>query len=100
MKVIEASMQTSLDLSSLFLANGVGIVLMLLLTLTNLFTPIIYVYHAVILYILISAIVVMKRYWEEYGARTFFNISMILVPILICDRTSGHVRDEERISSA
>jgi hypothetical protein len=42
-----------------------------------------YVYYAVILYYLISAIIVTRRYEKENGARTFFNINMFLVPILI-----------------
>ena len=71
---------------------------MLVMTLANLFTPIVYyisdsnvyerrpfgyVYYIVILYLLISAIVVTRRYEKEYGARAFFNINMFLIPILI-----------------
>ena len=71
---------------------------MLAATLVNLFYPLVYyidennvysrrplgyVYYAVILYYLITAIVVTKRYEKEHGARTFFNINMFLVPILV-----------------
>ena len=71
---------------------------MLLMTLINLFKPFVYyisennvyerrpfgyVYYAVILYLLISAIIVTKRYEREYGARTFFKINMFLIPILV-----------------
>lgn len=71
---------------------------MLSATLINLFTPVCYyisdknvyerrpfgyVYYAVILFYLISAIIVTRRYEKENGARTFFNINMFLVPILI-----------------
>lgn len=71
---------------------------MLVATLVNLFYPIVYyidennvysrrplgyAYYAVILYYLITAIVVTKRYEKEHGARTFFNINMFLVPILV-----------------
>lgn len=76
---------------------AVGAVL-LTATLVNLFYPFVYhisednvytrrpfgyVYYAVILYYLITAIVVTKRYEKEHGARTFFNINMFLVPILV-----------------
>ena len=72
--------------------------IMLSATLINLITPVCYyisdknvyerrpfgyVYYAVILYYLISAIIVTRRYEKENGARTFFNINMFLVPILI-----------------
>lgn len=71
---------------------------MLAATLVNLFYPLVYyidennvysrrplgyVYYAVILYYLITAIVVTKRYEKEHGTRTFFNINMFLVPILV-----------------
>ena len=71
---------------------------MLAATLVNLFYPLVYyidennvysrrplgyVYYAVILYYLITAIAVTKRYEKEHGARTFFNINMFLVPILV-----------------
>lgn len=71
---------------------------MLIMTLINLIWPVVYyisdsnvyerrpfgyVYYAVILYLLISAIVVTRRYEREYGARTFFNINMFLIPILV-----------------
>ena len=71
---------------------------MLLMTLINLIWPVVYyisdanvyerrpfgyVYYAVILYLLISAIVVTHRYVKEYGARPFFNINMFLIPILV-----------------
>ena len=76
---------------------AVGAVL-LAATMVNLFYPLVYyidennvysrrplgyVYYAVILYYLITAIVVTKRYEKEHGARTFFNINMFLVPILV-----------------
>lgn len=76
---------------------AVGAVL-LTATLVNLFYPFVYhisednvysrrpfgyVYYAAILYYLITAIVVTKRYEKEHGARTFFNINMFLVPILV-----------------
>lgn len=75
-----------------------AVIFMLIMTLVNLFTPIVYyisdsnvyerrpfgyVYYVVILFILISAIVVTRRYEKEYGARTFFKINMFLIPILV-----------------
>lgn len=44
--------------------------------------PISYVYYFIILYYCITAIVLTRRYEREYGARTFFSITMFLLPIL------------------
>ena len=45
--------------------------------------PFSYVYYFVIFYYIISSIVLTKRYEKENGAKTFFNINMFLMPILI-----------------
>ena len=45
--------------------------------------PFSYVYYFVILYYMISSIFLTKRYEKENGAKTFFNIHMFLMPILI-----------------
>ena len=42
-----------------------------------------YVYYAVILYYLISALVLTKRYEGENGARAFFKITLFIGPVLI-----------------
>ena len=71
---------------------------MLTLTFVNLFVPIVYyiseqdvykrrplsyVYYFVILYYCLSAMRLTRRYEKEFGARTFFNVNMFLLPILI-----------------
>ena len=73
-------------------------VIMLLVNVVNFFVPITYnitdmnvyercpfsyAYYAVILYYCISAALLTKRYERENGAKTFFNINMFLMPILI-----------------
>ena len=45
--------------------------------------PFSYVYYIVILYYLISAFILTRRYEKENGARAFFNVMVFLVPILI-----------------
>ena len=45
--------------------------------------PLSYVYYIIILFYAFSAMVVTKRYEKEFGAKTFFNINMFLIPILI-----------------
>ena len=45
--------------------------------------PFSYVYYFVIFYYIISSIVLTNRYEKENGAKTFFNINMFLMPILI-----------------
>ena len=42
-----------------------------------------YAYYLVILYFLITALVVTKRYERENGTRAFFKISLFLAPVLI-----------------
>ena len=73
-------------------------IVMLAATILNLFVPISYViteqntyvrrpfsyvYYFVILYYCISAIFLTRRYEKENGAKTFFNVNMFLLPILI-----------------
>lgn len=73
-------------------------IVMLAATILNLFVPISYViteqnayerrpfsyvYYFVILYYCISAIILTRRYEKENGAKTFFNVNMFLLPILI-----------------
>ena len=75
----------------------VGIV-MLGLTLVNLFVPVCYyitpqnvyerrplgyAYYLVIFYYCVTSIVLTKRYEKEYGAHAFFNINMFLIPVLV-----------------
>lgn len=45
--------------------------------------PFSYVYYFVILYYCISAIVLKRNYEKENGAKSFFNIKMFLLPILL-----------------
>ena len=45
--------------------------------------PLSYAYYAVILYYLITALVLTRRFEKEYGASTFLRIQMFLVPILV-----------------
>ncbi len=45
--------------------------------------PLSYVYYAVILYYLFSAMAVTRRYEKENGARAFFNIHVFLIPIIV-----------------
>ena len=45
--------------------------------------PFSYVYYGVILYYCITAIVLVRRYEKENGAKVFFSIDMFLVPILV-----------------
>ena len=45
--------------------------------------PFSYVYYFVILYYCISAIILKRRYEKENGAKSFFNINMFLLPIII-----------------
>ena len=45
--------------------------------------PFSYVYYIVILYFCLTSLVLTKHYERENGAKTFFSISMFLVPILV-----------------
>lgn len=73
-------------------------IIMILLTLANLFVPLCYYiseqnvyerrllgnfYYAVILYFCVTGIILTRRYEKDNGARAFFSINMFLVPILI-----------------
>ncbi len=44
--------------------------------------PLSYAYYAVILYYLLTALILTRRFEKEYGARTFLRIQMFLIPIL------------------
>lgn len=72
--------------------------IMLVATVVNLFVPIVfyiddqnvyerrpfgYVYYAVILYYLISAMLLTRRFEKINGTRTFFNITVFVFPILV-----------------
>ena len=45
--------------------------------------PFSYLYYAVILYYLITAFLLTRRYEKENGARAFFNVMVFLVPVLV-----------------
>ncbi len=45
--------------------------------------PLSYFYYLVILYYCVSAIILTRRYEKQNGAKTFFNIHMFLLPILV-----------------
>ena len=45
--------------------------------------PVSYVYYFVILYYCLTGLLLVRQYEKENGARSFFNINMFLIPILI-----------------
>ena len=45
--------------------------------------PFSYVYYVVIVYYLVTAIILKKRYEKENGTRVFFSIALFLAPVLI-----------------
>ena len=45
--------------------------------------PMSYVYYFVILYYCLTGLLLVRRYEKENGARSFFNINMFLIPILL-----------------
>jgi len=69
----EEAMQTSMDLRSIYMANGVGIFILLNHIANTYLFSINLILPFCVPILLISAIIVTRRYEKEYGVRAFFK---------------------------